>query len=85
MADPEDRPPREPLRDHFKRSVLAMTPEDAESLRQLIKIEPELTRLIEGKRAWAVVLETLKKIATWLAIMSGGLFAARQLMEWLHK
>ncbi|MBS9720156.1 hypothetical protein JYU29_05580 [Tianweitania sp. BSSL-BM11] len=58
---------------------------DSDSLRRIVKLEPEVTADHERKRAWRIVTETLKKIALWLSAMAGGLYVASEIVKGLAK
>lgn len=79
--DPEETHTlRRPIRSPF---VWAPTDEEARVLDRLINIEPELSTMVAGKRAWALVSETAKKVALWLSAVSGGFFVLRELIRGL--
>jgi hypothetical protein len=76
--DDETHTLRRPIRAPF---VWAPTDDQAKVLDRLIDIEPELTKMVAGKRAWALVSETAKKVALWLSAVSGGFFVLREIIR----
>ena len=87
----ENAPPEDDERSLFHRemgprpAVQFMTEEDLDRHRRLIEIEPELSKMVAGKRAWALVGETLKKVALWLSAISGGLLVLREFFRMMSK
>jgi hypothetical protein len=69
---------RRPIRAPF---VWAPTDDQAKVLDRLIELEPEISAIVTSKRAWALVTETLKKIAIFLTTVSAGFFVLREIIR----
>lgn len=86
-----DRAPEDEDRAIFQRQMRPPNPieylseDDLERHRRLIEIEPELSKMVAGKRAWALVGETAKKVALWLSAISGGFLVLKEIIRSMAK
>lgn len=82
MADDrhEEHTLTRPIRSPF---VWAPTDKEAKTLARLVDLEPKLSKMVARDDAWAIVTETMKKIALWLSAIAGGFYVLREIIRGL--
>lgn len=67
------------------RSPFVWSPDEKASrvLARLIDLEPKLSKIVARDDAWAIVTETMKKIALWLSAIAGGFYVLREIIRGL--